>query len=573
MKKILLMGNPNVGKSVIFSRLTGLNVIASNYLGSTVEFSKGYVMLLGEKYELVDVPGTYALSPTNRAEEVAVKMLSAFRPGDLLLNIVDAANLERNLLLTLEILGLRHPTVVVLNRWDMTASRGISISTAELACRLTVPVLPVTGVSGEGIKELMAALERTASEPSLPEISVPAESEEKWKLVGAICSTSQKLYHRHPTMFEKLQEFSIRMPFALFMALGVLAGSFAFIRFIGESLINYALNPLFTKAYMPILLKIAGPDKLPAWLSKFLLGVRPVPMESFGLLTTGLYIPLVVLLPYIFSFYLVLSFLEDTGYLVRIAVVMDRVFHKVGLHGYASIPILLGLGCKVPAIASTRILESEKEKIITLTLILFTAPCIPQTAMIYAVLNNYGLHVVMAFFVSLMAWGMIVGFVLNKVIKGETQELFVEIPPYQMPHVRTLFKKVYMRLKMFLLEAVPMIIAGIAAVSVLDMTGLTVKVSNIFAPVIHGLLGFPKGMSVVMMSGFLREDISIALLAAFNLNLKQLVIASFMLVIYLPCIATFSMIAREFSFKTAVKISALTFVIALSLASLLNFIL
>jgi ferrous iron transport protein B len=573
MKKILLMGNPNVGKSVIFSRLTGLDVIASNYPGSTVEYTKGYVIISGEKYELVDVPGTYSLAATNKAEEVAVRMLSEYGPGDLLLNVVDSANLERNLLLTLELLKLGRTAVVALNRWDMTASRGIEITPAELSKLLTVPVIPVTGVSGEGIKELMAALEASAASQAVPSVEVPESSEDKWKFIGTITTASQKLSHRHPSLFERIQEFSIRMPYAMLIALGVLAGSFAFIRFIGESLINYVLDPLFNKGYMPFLLKYAGSGSLPAWLSKFLLGVKPAPMESFGLLTTGLYIPLVVLLPYIFSFYFVLSFLEDSGYLVRIAVVMDRVFHKVGLHGYASIPILLGLGCKVPAIVSTRILESEKEKIITLILILLLAPCMPQTAMIYAVLSNFGLLVVIAFFLSLITWGMIVGFVLNKLIKGETPELFVEIPPYQVPHAGTLFKKVYMRLKMFLLEAVPMIIVGIAAVSILDMTGLIEKISNLFAPVVHGLLGLPKEMSVVMMSGFLRKDISIALLVPFNLSLKQLIIASMMLVIYLPCVATFSMIVREFSFKTAVKVSALTFVIALSLAALLNLIL
>ncbi|MFH1369089.1 MAG: ferrous iron transporter B [Elusimicrobiota bacterium] len=572
MHKILLIGNPNVGKSVLFSRLTGIDVIVSNYPGSTVEFTRGYVLLSGEKYELIDVPGTYALTPTNRAEEVAVQMLADFRQGDIVINVVDAANLERNLSLTLDILKLKLPAVVALNRWDMTASRGIEIDPPQLSAYLKIPVVPVIGVSGEGVKELAEALAQVSAGPQKPSIYVPEKSEEKWRLIGEICSNSQKLYHRHPNLFEKLQEFSIKMPYAIFIALGALAGSFAFVRFIGESLINYIFDPIFNKLYMPALLKIANPEVLPVWLSKFLLGARPVPMESFGLLTTGIYIPVVILLPYIFSFYLVLSFLEDTGYLVRIAVVMDRVFHKVGLHGYASIPILLGLGCKVPAIVSTRILESRKERLITLILILMLAPCMPQTAMIYAVLNNFGLHVVIAFFLALIAWGLIIGFALNKFLKGETPELFVEIPPYQLPHAGTLSKKVYMRLKLFLVEAVPMIILGIALVNLLDLAGFIDKISNLSAPLVHGLLGLPKEMSVVMISGFLRKDVSVALIVPFNLTLKQLVIASMMLVIYLPCIATFSMIVKEFSLKTAVKVSALTFVIAISLAAFLNII-
>ena len=573
MNKILLIGNPNVGKSVIFSRLTGLDVMVSNYPGSTVEFTKGHVSVAGVKYELVDVPGTYSLAPTNMAEEVAVQLLADFRQGDIVINVIDSANLERNLLLSLELLQMKLPTVVVLNRWDMTKSRGIEISSEQLAAFLLTPVIPVVGVSGEGIKEMMDALAGIAASPSIPGLYVPEKSEEKWKLIGTICAGSQRLYHRHPNLFERIQELSIRMPYALLIALGVLAGSFAFIRFVGESLINHILDPLFTKYYLPKLISAVNHFDFPVWISKFLLGVTSTPMESFGLLTTGIYVPVVVLLPYIFSFYFVLSMLEDTGYLVRIAVVMDRVFHKVGLHGYASIPILLGLGCKVPAIVSTRILESEKEKLITLVLILMLAPCMPQTAMIYSVLAQFGLTVVFSFFLALILWGMLVGFVLNKILKGETPELFVEIPPYQIPHAGTLFNKVYVRLKVFLLEAVPMIILGIALVNILDILGMINRISNLFAPVVYGVLGLPEEMSIVMISGFLRKDVSIALLVPFNLSLKQLVIASMLLVIYLPCIATFSMIVKEFSLKTAVKVSALTLAIALTLATALNLVL
>jgi len=573
VRTLFLLGNPNVGKSAIFSRLTGLDVILSNYPGTTVEFVRGQTKLGGETYQVVDVPGTYSLEPTNRAEQVAVRMLDTAAAGDVVLNVLDAANLERNLFLTLQLIQRGLPMVVALNRWDMTKSRGIEINVDALAKNLTVPVVAVVGISGEGVKELSEAVLAVAAEDRRPRLAVPLRSEDLWRLIGTLCAESQKLFHHHPSFLERVLEISVRMPWALLIALGVLAGTFACVRAVSEWLIAHVLDPFFMHAYLPGLLRLARGLHPPPWLADFLLGAPPVPMESFGLLTTALYIPLVILLPYIFSFYVVLSFLEDSGYLVRLATALDRVFHPLGLHGYASIPILLGLGCKVPAVAATRILESDKERQIALVLILLLAPCLPQSAMIYSVLIRYGLQTVVAFFFLLLLLGLGAGLLLNRLLKGETPELFVEIPPYQLPGPRVLIRKVYLRLKNFLVEAVPMIVAGIALVNVLELTGLMGRVSDLFSPLVQGILGLPKEMSVVMISGFLRKDVAIGLLIPFHLTWKQLVIASLILVIYLPCVATFSMMVREFSLKIAVKISALTLVVALLLAGILNWIL
>ncbi|MFC1501065.1 FeoB small GTPase domain-containing protein [Elusimicrobiota bacterium] len=571
--KIFLVGNPNVGKSVLFSRLTGLDVMVCNYSGSTVEFCKGEVKFWEHKSELIDIPGLYSLRPANKAEEVAADILKDFKDGDILINVIDAINLERNLFLTLELLEKKIPTIIVLNRWDLTKSHGIEINYSKLIQKLGVPVLPVVGVSGEGIKELVETMDKCLHNPFLSNTNIPEHKEDKWKLIGEIVSQCQKLYHHHPTLLEKLQELSITMPYAIFIAAGVLIGSFVIVRTIGESLVNYVLDPLFSKIYLPNLQALINVIGLPAWLNSLLMGAKPEPMAAFGLLTTGLYVPFVILLPYIFAFYLILSFIEDSGYLVRIAIVMDKVLHKIGLHGYASIPVLLGLGCKVPAIMSTRILESKKERIIALALILLLFPCIPQTVMVYSVLTKYGVTVVVSVFAFVFLLGLGVSFALNKFLKGETPELFVEVPIYQIPRFKQLAKKVFIRLKEFIMETVPLIIVGIALVSILDMIGVIKIIANVLGPIVTGLLGLPKELSIVMISGFLRKDVSIALLIPFDLTLKQMVIASVFLIMYLPCIATFFIMVKEFSAKTAVKVSVLTLLFSIIVGSALNLIL
>jgi ferrous iron transport protein B len=296
-------------------------------------------------------------------------------------------------------------------------------------------------------------------------------------------------------------------------------------------------------------------------------------MESFGLLTTGLYIPFVVVLPYIFAFYFVLSILEDIGYLPRIAVLLDVALHKLGIHGYTAIPILLGFGCKVPGMLATRILETEREKIIATALILMIAPCMPQTAMIISLVGPHGTKYLLLIFLILFCVSVVNGLILNKILKGETPELFVEIPPYRVPYIPTLIKKLWVRLKGFLLEAVPLIIFGVFIIGILDVLGITNLIVNILGKPIVSILGLPKEMVSVIILGFLRKDVSIALLVPFNLDIKQLIIASVFLVLYLPCIATSLVLIKEMGIKTALKIVALMFIISILVTVLLNYIL
>lgn len=367
MKKILLIGNPNVGKSAIFSHLTGIDIITANYPGTTVEFTRGYLTAGGEKYEITDVPGTYTLEAASAAEEVATGMIDG---GDVIINVVDSTNLERNLNLTIQLLQKKIPMIVVLNFWDETKHIGISIDEQKLEKILGIPVIPTCAITGEGLCKIVSNLNNAKI------TNLPYEPAEKWHLIGNIVESVQKVFHKHHTFLERLSDMTIKPLTGIPAALIILAVTFLIVRFIGEGLINYLLDPMFNKFYHPAIIDMTKNIK-PEFLLQLLIGRTPEVMQSFGLLTTGIYVPFVVVFPYIFSFYAVLGFWEDFGYLPRLAVLLDNIFHHFGLHGYSAIPIILGLGCKVPAILSTRILESEREKIITTVLILTSAPCMP----------------------------------------------------------------------------------------------------------------------------------------------------------------------------------------------------
>ncbi|MFA7328099.1 MAG: fused ferrous iron transport protein A/B [Candidatus Ratteibacteria bacterium] len=569
--KVLLMGNPNVGKSAVFSRLTGLDVISANYPGTTVEYTCGTAWVEKQRMKVIDVPGAYTLEPTNKAEEVSSEMLLKEEP-DLVVNVVDATNLERNLYLTLQILEKGIPAIILLNKWDTAKWKGISIDLEGLSRRIGVKVITFVAVTGEGIKEFSKAIKEIVSTRRKPAQQIPAGNDEKWKLIGEISRYVQKTVHKHPSFLEKLADACIRPLTGFPIAFIVLALTFYIIRFMGEGLINHVFNPFFYKIYYPSVTDAVNLVFPSGILQNLFLGTTHKVMESFGVLTTGVYIPFVVVLPYILSFYFALGFLEDLGYLPRLAVLLDNILHKLGLHGYGAIPLILGLGCKVPAMLSARILETRREKIIAMALVIMVAPCMPQSAMILSILGKYGLKYLAIVFGALLMVAIISGFVLNRLLKGEAPELFVEIPAYQIPKLRPLLKKLWMRVKSFIFEAIPLIMLGVLFVNILEITGVLDFISKPFGPIIVKLLGLPKEISSVMILGFLRKDIAIGLLVPFNLSAKQLVVASTFLVLYLPCLATFFILLKEMGIKDTVKIIILTLSVALLTGTLLNFL-
>lgn len=568
MKKILLMGNPNVGKSVIFSRLTGVYVITSNYPGTTVEFTKGYIELEGKKIEVIDVPGTYTLEPTCKAEEVALEML---KEDDLVINVVDATNLERNLNLTLQLLSRNIPMVITLNLWDETKHTGILIDVSGMEKTLGVPVIPTCAVTGEGIVNLVARLKEAKTN------IYSGNKEERWQEIGKIIQHVQKVTHRHHTFLERLGDASIRPLTALPIALIVMFATFEIIRFIGESLISYIFTPLFDNLWAPLMMKVSTLLGSQGILHDILIG-KLIEGEidfgqSFGVLTTGLFVPLAMVLPYVVGFYLVLSFLEDSGYLPRLGVFMDKLMHQVGLHGLGIIPMMLGIGCNVPGALATRVMETRRERFISATLMAIAIPCMAQIAMIIGLLGKFGARGLIIVFVTLFIVWLILGVLLNLILKGESPEIFMEIPPYRIPYLGALLKKLLMRIIWFLKEAVPYVILGVFLVNILYSLGIIEFVGRLTAPVVSGLLGLPRETVAALVIGFLRKDVAVGMLVPLGLTMNQLVIASVVLTIYFPCVATFVILIRELGIKDMVKSALIMIATALVVGSLLNLIL
>ncbi len=567
--RILLMGNPNVGKSVIFSRLTGVHVIASNYPGTTVEFTKGWTEYKGKRVEVIDVPGAYTLEPTSKAEEVAVEML---KEGDLVIDIVDATNLERNLNLALQLIERGVPTVIALNIWDETKHRGINIDVEKLEKLLGVPVVPTVGITGEGIKELFSRLEEAKRKKP-----IKRTEHRRWDNIGKITHEVQILTHRHHTLREVLEEASTRPLSGLPIAMLVLFLSFKIIRFIGEGLIGYLLEPFFTKLYLPLITKLSLFLGRGGFLHDILIGKLIEGgidfVQSFGLLTTGLYVPLAMVLPYILSFYLVLGILEDTGYLPRLAILLDNLMHRLGLHGYAIIPNLLGLGCNVPGILSTRILESKRERFIASALISIGVPCAALQAMIFGLVGKHGGQYVSMVYGTLFLVWLLLGLILNRVLKGFSPPLLIEVPPYRLPPWRTTVKKLWMRILSFLREALPLVLLGVLVVNILYFLKVFDFLANLTAPLIHGILGLPKEAVVALVIGFLRKDVALGMLGPLNLTAQQLVVGSVVLAMSFPCIATFIVLLKELGLKDMLKATGIMIVSAFLVGGILNLIL
>ena len=568
IKKIVLMGNPNVGKSVVFSRLTGANVIASNYPGTTVDFSKGKMRINGQVVEIIDAPGTYSLEPSNKAEEVATKML---KEADVVINVIDATNLERNLYLTLELLEKQVPLIIALNLWDETKHLGINIDGKKLEKLLGVFVVPTVALTGEGIKTLVSKTKDATTNQSIKSTS----EEERWVKIGQITKEVENVEHRHHTLRDRLSDLTIRPHTGIPIAIGIIFCAFWFVRLIGENLIVYIFDPFFENLYLPFI------SRFSEWLGPGIIhtiligeyGVEIDFVESLGILTTGLYVPIAAVLPYIVAFYFTLSILEDTGYLPRLATLVDKVFHKLGMHGHGIVPMFLGLGCNVPGALSTRTLETRKQRFISATLLAICVPCMAQLAMIFGALGKYGIYYVGLIFLTLFILYLVIGLILNRFVKGESPEIFLEIPSYRRPSLKTTFKKTLMRIRWFLKEAIPYLFLGVFIINILYSIGILQFLSSAVAPVMNTLFGLPGDASIALLTGFLRKDLAVGMLLSLNMAPLQLVIAVTILTIYFPCVATFTVLVKELGVKDMFKSAAIMVGVAVTVGFLLRIIL
>lgn len=551
MKKIVLMGNPNVGKSVVFSRLTGANVIASNYPGTTVDFSKGKMCRGREGHEIIDAPGTYSLEPSNRAEEVALEM---FNQADLIINVVDATNLERNLYLTLQILERKKPVILALNMWDETHHLGISIDLEKLENDLQIPVVPTVALSGEGFLDLNRRIDEARPSNTIH----PMQENDRWIKIGEITRNVQQVTHRHHTLWDWISEASIRPLTGFPLAVVVIFSALWLVSFTGETLITHLFAPLFD-LYTPFAMDLStwlGPGFLQVLLIGNLIDGRIDYVQSMGLLTTGIYVPFAMVLPYIIAFYSVLAVFEDSGYLPRLSTLTDTIFHRFGMHGFAVIPVFLGFGCNVPGVLATRTLETKKQRFIAATLLAISVPCMAKNAMVFGILGPYGVGYIILVFATLFIVFVVSGLVLNRLIRGDSPEICLEIPPYRKPDVATVLKKTWMRVLWFLKEAIPFLFLGVLLINLLYAVGFVEWLGVLFAPVIQGWFGLPKEAAPALLIGFLRKDLAVGMLVPLGMSPMQLVIATTLLTVYFPCVGTFAVMFKELGIRDMIKATA-----------------
>ncbi len=606
---VLLVGQPNVGKSVLFSRLTGVRTIASNYPGTTVGYAAGRMRFGGGSYAVVDAPGTYSLEPLDDAARVTIDLIDA---AGLVINVVDATHLERHLSLTLELLAQGKPMVVALNMSDEARHLGIEIDAARLEELLGVPVVPTVARTGEGIVRLIgAALSRGVSDTGeRDESGHPAHhphlahhhggeranghehiaDDKIWCRVGEIVDEVQVLRHHHHTLAQRFEDASVHPYLGGIIALLVLALSLAVVRLIGELLatggvgisgepwlrLPFGMEPLFEAAWRPVVTKISsalgGGGFVHHLIIGELIGGTIDFKQSFGLLTTGLFVPLGMVLPYIVSFYFVLSLLEDTGYLPRLAVFLDTGMHRIGLHGYAIVPTLLGLGCNVPGIMATRILENKRQRFITATLISIAVPCAALQAMIVGLAGARGLWVVALVYGILFAVWILIGTILKFATRGFLPELLIEIPPYRVPSVGALASKMWMRVGGFLVEALPIVLLAILAVNVLYALNVFHYVADAGAGLVSTVWGLPKEAIVPLLLGILRKEMGAGMFAPLALTTKQLVSGCVILSMFFPCVATLVVLLRELGWRDTVKATLIMLAAVIAAGAANNFI-
>ncbi len=566
------MGNPNVGKSAVFSRLTGAHVVASNYPGTTVSLTAGTMSTDGGVCDVLDVPGTYTLEPLSPAEQVAVEML---RQGGVVVNVVDATNLERNLNLTLQLLQRDVPMVVALNMWDEALEHGIGIDVAALERLLGVPVVATCAISGEGVRDLQRSLQSARTG------ALHVGDGQRWEAIGHILEQAQKVEHRHPTIGQELSHATVHPVVGPLFAALVLAASFEVVRLIGEGLIRHVTDPAFERLWLPLMTKLSGAlgsgaaDGAAGLLHELLIGQlsgggRIGLGTAFGLLTTGLYIPLGAVLPYVFAFYLVLGILEDTGYLPRLGVLLDTVMHRIGLHGLSVVPMLLGLGCNVPGILATRILETRKERFIAATLTAICVPCMASLAMVAGLVGRYGVLGFAPIFGTLALLWAVVGALMNRLVRGATPEILVDIPPYRMPYWPALGRKLWLRMVGFLREGELFVLLGVVVVNLLYSFGVIAFAGKAVGPALTRLLGLPPEAIGALLIGLLRKDVAVGMLAPLGLSLRQLVVASVVLSAYFPCVAAFVVLFRELGLRDMLRATAIMVVVAFSAGAVLN---
>ncbi len=602
---VALAGNANVGKSVIFNQLTGSNQIVGNWPGKTVERAEGYLQFQGRSIHIIDLPGIYSFSTYSMEEIVSRDFIIRDKP-DVVINVLDASVLERNLFFTLQLIEMEVPMVICINQVDMAKQKGIVIDEEKLEKALGVPVVSTVAVKGQGLQKLLRKTLEAADKEIKPRIieygkevesgireimehlpELPEGYSRRWvaikllendpeitemmpgevrALAGRIAGEIEKI-HNEPSFSVITSE---RYALSNMIASGAqkqteISTSFS------ERLDSFLTHPVY--GYISSALVVGG---LLLWtfvvgefFSDILTGIfgffQPVDPQFSGSVTSiiwngafgGVVAGLTLVIPFVIPFYLMLSYIENSGLLTRVAFMMDAFMRKIGLHGKALIPLILGYGCSVPAIDSTRILETQRERLLAAFAISF-APCAARTILI---LGLVALFVNVWWAIGLYALDLLIIFIMGKfalkALPGETTGLIMEMHALKMPSFRVIARQTWTRTKSLIYLVFPIYIVGSALIQVLYAFGVLDPVSSFMAPLTVGWLKLPVFAGILLILGAVRKEfILLGLVSLVGTNIgaaltaQQILVLTLVGMLYFPCLSTIAILVREFGWKS-----------------------
>jgi ferrous iron transport protein B len=620
---LALVGNVNVGKSTIFNQLTGLVQETGNWGGKTVELKKGTLSHHGLQIDVVDLPGIYSFA-TYSVEEQATQEYILTQKPDVIINVVDATSLERNLFFTLQLREMGLPVVLGINYNDIANKKNIRVDTNLLQEILGVPVVDTIAIKGIGVHELVDAalefLDKPVNNTSRLKYGIEVENRidqllelldngfpetpSRWQAIQllegknpalsaddkemrAIISNAEKLAGELVSMHgEDISTIIAAERYALAASITekVVSRKEA-VRKLSDIMDNIMLHPIFgyfvfflTLAAILIVVSLFG-EWVTGVIEGFFESIKPeIAGSAMNIFwnggVIGFYAALIVAIGFILPFFLILSWLSESGYLPRIAFLMDRPCHTIGLHGMSSIPLIMGLGCNVPACMACRVMNNKRDRLIA-TFLTTMVPCAARTSIVLGLVGafiGWQWAVGILFFQFLLIY--IIGLILNKIMPSNSSGIIMEIPEYRWPSLKNVWRQAWFRFKEFLVIGVPLIVIGSVIIETMNVYNWLDYLTDILAPLTVSWLGLPAFTGVLLIFGILRKEANLALLFSFAggaaittiMTPLQMVVFTIVILIYIPCISTIAVLLKE----TGVKATTLMVLAEIGLAILIG---
>jgi ferrous iron transport protein B len=634
-RKLTLFGSPNVGKSMLFNQLTGSYAVVSNYPGTTVEVTRGRARIGDILLQVLDSPGAYSLAPLSEDEQVAQSLLLDESP-DLVLHVVEARHLRRMLPLTLQLMEAGLPVALDVNIIDEAARAGLGVQEGVLARALGLPVVTTAAANGLGLDRLRALLAGPLPPPARFSVAYPPAIEAAVATITGLLHKRYPISARgfallllqrdpaararvlagEPDVLPKIEavvtDAEARYPQSLAIPIAVarqraadgiatraittsagrlrpafaeLLGRLAVHPIAGLLVLAVALYAIYlvvgrlgAGVVVDLLDKQLFRQQLNPALTAFVQRLLPWPTWShllvgdYGVLTLGVRYAIAVVLPLVGLFFLMFALLEDSGYLPRLALLVDRIFKRIGLSGRAVIPMVLGLGCDTMATLVTRVLATRRERLIATFLLALAIPCSAQLGVILGLLSDHPLGLLIWAGV-VMAVLLLSGFLASRVVPGEAARFYLEIPPMRMPSLRNVAAKTLARLRWYAAEVIPLFLLASVLIWAGELLHLFPLAIAALRPVVRAL-GLPDAAADAFLFGFFRRDYGAARIFDVHstgaVSGVPLVVAMVTLTLFIPCIAQFVVMQKERGLRAALAVGAIILPLALSVGYLLN---